>query len=284
MRLLAVWFGVSRTALYKSFRRAVREEELVGKVLDFVDDERESNKKMGGVKLHRSFCDTYPEVSIGRDRFLRYLRENNRLLRRRRCYRPKKQPIEERPDLTRGLELTRPEQLWVHDDTIVQTRNGRAHLALSTDAHSSRIMGYSWARRADTEHVSKAFRMAISAHSGGPEQLIHHSDNGSIYASRAYRALVERYAVMSWSPPGRPDRNAKAERVNLTFKQEYLCDSHEKTFEEIARDLPDYIRHYNERRPHMSCNYSYPSQVHEGLSEPRKLWKQRPRSYDSPKG
>lgn len=284
MSLLAAWLGVSRTALYKSFRRAECEEELVGKVLDFVDSERVSNKKMGGVKLHRSFCDTYPELALGRDRFLRYLRENNRLLRRRRAYRPKKHPIEERPDLTRGLELTRPEQLWVHDDTIVQTRDGRAHLAFSTDAYSSSIMGYSWARRANAEHVIEAFSMALSQHSGSSEELIHHSDNASVYASRAYRALVERYAVMSWSPPGRPDRNAKAERVNLTFKQEYLSDSHEKTFEEIARALPGYIRHYNERRPHMSCNYGYPSQVHKGLSEPRKLWKQRPPSYPPSKG
>ncbi|MDR9365263.1 MAG: hypothetical protein RI575_07995, partial [Balneolaceae bacterium] len=54
----------------------------------------------------------------------------------------------------------------------------------------------------------------------------------------------------------------------------------------IKLDLPVYIRHYNESRPHMSCGNSYPSKVHEGIAQPKKLWKQRPASYprSSPEG
>jgi len=70
-----------------------------------------------------------------------------------------------------------------------------------------------------------------------------------------------------------------AERINQTFKYEYLCDSSQKTFEQIDQDLPQYIKHYNEQRPHMSCNHGFPSQVHDGLTDPVKYWKQRKPTY-----
>jgi len=122
--------------------------------------------------------------------------------------------------------------------------------------------------------------MALAGHVHGEMTLIHHNDSGGIYRSKAYQLLLKDQPIaISWSPPGRPDRNAIAERINLTFKQEYLCDAAEKTFEQIKQDLPVYINHYNESRPHMSCGNNYPSQVHEGIGELKKLWKQRPASY-----
>ncbi len=157
---------------------------------------------------------------------------------------------------------------------------GKAHLALSTDAYSHKVVGYSWSRRANSEHVQAALKMALAGHVHGEMTLIHHNDSGGIYRSKAYQLLLKDQPIaISWSPPGRPDRNAIAERINLTFKQEYLCDAAEKTFEQIKQDLPVYINHYNESRPHMSCGNNYPSQVHEGIGELKKLWKQRPASY-----
>ena len=152
-----------------------------------------------------------------------------------------------------GRQRVGPGHLWVHDDTEVVTKDGKAHLALSTDAYSRKLIGYSWSRQANSEHVERALTTALTGHVHGPMSLIHHSDNGSIYGSKAYQLLLKQAeAEVSWSPPGRPDRNPITERMNLTFKQEYLCDAAGKTFEQIKRDLPVYIRHYNEDRPHMS--------------------------------
>ena len=280
MSQLAEWLGVSRTALYKSTRGFERYGRLTQKVIDFVDDEREINKKIGGVKLHLNFCRDNPHIKIGRDQFLRLLREQGRLLRRKRRYKKKEpQDYSGRQDLAHELAVAGPGHLWVHDDTEIKTRDGKAHLALSTDYYSSQVVGYSWSKRANSAHVRKALEMALADFVPGPYKLIHHSDNGSIYASKVYQALLGDDILSSWSPPGRPDRNPKAERMNLTFKQEYLCDAAQKTFEQLAQDLPIYIRHYNERRPHMSCNNGYPSEVHELVYEPKKLWKQQPRSY-----
>lgn len=283
MRLFAEWIGVSRAALYKSQKRFDARRDLQDEILRYVHRQRAINKGMGGVKLHQCFVRDYPECKIGRDRFLEILRNADLLLRRKR--RPRRAAAapgerDGRTDLAHKLSVAGPGHLWVHDDTEVRTNNGKGYLALSTDAYSRKILGYHWSRRADSHHAQQALMMALSDHVHGPMRLIHHSDNGSIYSSKAYQVLLKQADITpSWSPPGRPDRNPIAERMNLTFKQEYLCDAATKSFEQIGRDLPEYIRHYNEERPHMSCNNGYPCQVHSGTGKVSKRWKQRSPSY-----
>ena len=253
--------------------------DLCRMVIAFTDAERAINKKIGGVKLCRMFNDSQGCLSIGRDQFLTILREHGRLVRKRKAR--GKKPIGERAarvDLAHKLAVAGPGHLWVHDDTEVVTKNGKAHLALSTDAYSSKVLGYSWSKQAKTQHVKNALEMALQGHIHGKMSLIHHSDNASIYASKAYQRLLTGVRI-SFSPPGRPDRNPIAERINQTFKTEYLSDAAGKTFEQLQGELPTYIKHYNERRPHMSCNYATPAQVHAGLEEPIKRWKQRAKTY-----
>ncbi len=277
---------MSRAAVYKSQTRFDQQGDLREKITGYVKAQRVINKAIGGVKLHRCFVRDYPEDKIGRDRFLEVLRGANLMLRRKRARKGASTSAAERAgrqDLAHKLSVAGPGHLWVHDDTEVVTKDGKAHLALSTDAYSRKLIGYSWSRRATSEHVQHALTMSLNGHVHGPMTLIHHSDNGSIYGSKAYQLVLKQAeATVSWSPPGRPDRNAIAERINLTFKQEYLCDAAGKTFEQIKQDLPVYIQHYNESRPHMSCDNGYPAQIHDGLGEPKKLWKQRPVSYPLP--
>ncbi len=282
MSLIAGWLGISRQAVYKSQQQFDRYQDLCEQVVGFVHAHRLINKKIGGCKLSQCFSLEHPNV-IGRDRFLTILRERGLLLGKKR---PQKRSAgyigdrQNRQDLAYHLSVAGPGHLWVHDDTEVVTSEGKAHLALSTDAYSHKVIGYSWSRRADTEHVKQALLMSLEDFVPGPHTLIHHSDNASVYASKAYQMLLKKQQILpSWTPPGRPDRNPIAERINLTFKQEYLCDSAKKTFAQIKQELPVYIRHYNESRPHMSCGNGFPSQVHEQEIKPKQLWKQRPVSY-----
>lgn len=284
---MAEWIGVSRAAVYKSQKQFDRRGDLRGRIVDYVQGQRLINKTIGGVKLHQCFAENYPMYPIGRDRFMDVLRGANLLLRRKRAPKKASSSVAERQgrqDLAHKLSVAGPGHLWVHDDTEVETADGKAHLALSTDAYSRKVIGYSWSKRATSSHVEQALAMALTGHIHGPMTLIHHSDNGSIYGSKAYQQLLKQAeADVSWSPPGRPDRNPVAERINLTFKQEYLPDAAGKSFEQIKQDLPVYIRHYNEQRPHMSCDNGYPAQIHNGTGKPRKRWKQRKPSYPYPK-
>lgn len=286
MSLIAEWIGVSRAALYKSRNRFDSRQDLREQIVEFVRAERLINKKIGGVKLHICFLRDHPQAAIGRDRFLTVLRDANLLMRKKRPRTCRSSSLKERQgrvDLAHKLAVAGPGHLLVNDDTEVITSQGKAHLALSTDAYSHKLVGYSWSERANSEHTEVAFKMVLTDQACGKMDRIHHSDNGSIYASRAYQLLLKEAGYeVSWTPPGRPDRNPIAERINLTFKEEYLCDSSAKSFNQIAEDLPGYIRHYNERRPHMSCNNGYPKNIYNGIGIPKKLWKQRPPSYPYP--
>ncbi len=46
------------------------------------------------------------------------------------------------PNLVKGLEIKRPNQVWVSDITYVDTLSGFVFLSLVTDAYSRRIMGW----------------------------------------------------------------------------------------------------------------------------------------------
>ena len=55
----------------------------------------------------------------------------------------------------------------------------------------------------------------------------------------------------------RPQTNGKAERFFLSYKTEFIT--------ETFTNVKDYVRHYNEERPHMSLLYKTPKQVWEEL-------------------
>ena len=85
-----------------------------------------------------------------------------------------------------------------------------------------------------------------------PPGLIVHSDRGSQYASREYRALLERHALTgSMSRKGNGWDNAIMERFFLSLKQERVWQRSHANPAESKRDITDYIvSFYNSRRLH----------------------------------
>uniref|UniRef100_UPI0039A5AEFD integrase core domain-containing protein n=1 Tax=Ornithobacterium rhinotracheale TaxID=28251 RepID=UPI0039A5AEFD len=59
-----------------------------------------------------------------------------------------------------------------------------------------------------------------------------------------------------------PYANAVAERVNGILKQEFKIDCYGKNIEEKKVLVADAIKKYNTLRPHYSCHYLTPEQMH----------------------
>ena len=86
------------------------------------------------------------------------------------------------PDLVdRDFSAAEGDRLWVADITYVPTWAGFLYLAVVLDACSRRVVGWSMASHLRTELVLDALNMAIWQRR--PEQVIHHSDQGSQYRS-----------------------------------------------------------------------------------------------------
>ncbi|MCJ8165009.1 IS3 family transposase [Pontibacter sp. E15-1] len=216
-------FGYTRQAYYK--RRKVREEngQQDRQVLALVREKRLKMPRLGTRKLH-FLLQGYLEqrgLKVGRDRRFALLRSHRLLIRPRKSYTKttdSKHWLRRHRNLVEGLEITRPEQVFVSDNTYVPTREGFGYLSLVTDAYSKRIMGHCLAGDLRAEGPVQALRMAIGNRQYDQE-LIHQSDRGLQYCCADYQRIL-RKAGISPSMTEQYD-NAVAERVNGILKDEF---------------------------------------------------------------
>lgn len=218
--------------------------------------------------------------TIGRDRFYDVMRANGLMLKKHRCYTRttnSNHPYHIYEDLlntTPKLEVTAPGQLVVADITYLRCRDGFKYLSMLTDGYIRGIVGYALHPTLETEGPIKALRSAMEfykANGISTEHLIHHSDRGIQYASKAYTDILKENGIrISMTQTGDPLHNALAERMNNTIKNGWLfhCDS--MSMEEAGMVVDNAVKMYNTARPHQSLNMKTPMQMLDG-SHPNPL-------------
>ena len=211
-------------------------------------------------------------LPTGRDRVLRYMREANLLCRRRRAFvttTDSRHSLKVFPNLTRDLQLTAVDQLWVADITYIRLPRDFVYLAVVMDAFSRRVIGWALDRHMMTELPMAALKMAL-ANRQVKAGLIHHSDQGKQYAAADYVSLLVKHQIrISMSRAGNPYDNAKAERFMRTVKYEevYLADY--QTLTEARASIKHFIEEvYNRRRLHSALGYRPPVEFEQLASNP----------------
>ena len=98
-------------------------------------------------------------------------------------------------------------------------------------------------------------------------QMILHSDQGSVYASKAFNDLLPMYGIVrSMSRAGTPTDNAAMEAINGWIKAELFSDLHVTGNRSVPDEIDDYIVFFNERRPAYALNYLTPKHFRESFS------------------
>ncbi len=163
------------------------------------------------------------------------------------------------PNLAQYLELSAINQFWVADITYVRLEQEFVYLAVVLDAYSRRVIGWALSRIMNSGLVVEALQRAIASRQPKPG-LVHHSDQGSQYASAEYVGVLEKYgAVLSMSRPGRPWENGKCESFLKTLKHEELEARMYSTLEELAQHVQEFIEQiYNLVRLHSALAYQSP--------------------------
>jgi putative transposase len=163
------------------------------------------------------------------------------------------------PDLVdRNFTAEKPDQLWVADITYVPTSVGFLYLAVVLDACSRRIVGWSMATTLATSLVLDALEMALTTRR--PNEVIHHSDQGSQYTSLEFgRRCREAGVRPSMGSVGDAYDNAMCESFFATLECELLARRRFKTQTEARMALFQFIEgFYNRRRRHSSIGYLSP--------------------------
>ena len=95
-------------------------------------------------------------------------------------------------------------------------------------------------------------------------EMILHSDQGAVYASKKFNELLPMYSILrSMSRAGTPTDNAAMEAINGWIKAELFADSHVTGERDVAIEVDEYIVFFNEQRPAYSFDYLTPRQYRE---------------------
>ncbi len=182
-----------------------------------------------------------------------------------------KQPVFENV-LNRQFSVSQPNQAYASDITCVWTQEGWLYLAVVIDLFSRRIVGWSMSSRMKSNLVCDALKMSVGQRQPAPG-LIVHSDQGSQYASHAYRKLLENNNFIgSMSRKGNCWDNSVVESFFGSLKQERVQWHHYQTRYEAQQDILNYISmFYNSHRLHSYLDYRSPIQFEAEMAELKKV-------------
>lgn len=220
-----------------------------------------SSGTYGAPRIHEDLREA--GYHVGRKRIARLLRREGLcgVSRRRGPARPRRMTPEAplSPDLVhRQFTATGPNQLWVADITYVPTAAGFLYLAIVLDVFSRRVIG--WAMR-DTLHTTVVLdALDMAATQRRPQDVIHHSDQGSQYAAFAFGQRCQTLGVRpSMGSRGDAYDNAMAESFFATLECELLAKHRFTSHTEARLLLFRYIEGwYNPHRRHSALGQRSP--------------------------
>jgi len=175
--------------------------------------------------------------------------------------------------LERDFSTGNAGERWVGDITYVPTREGWLYLAAVLDLGTRKIVGWAMAAQMKASLVLDALRMALAQRAQAPEKLegpglIHHSDQGTQYASDDYQQLLEQHGLqVSMSAQGDCYDNAVMESFWATLKTELIHQENYATHEQARGSIFEYIElFYNRVRLHSTLGYRSPQAFEASLT------------------
>lgn len=155
--------------------------------------------------------------------------------------------------LNREFHAKAPNEKWVTDVTEFKYGSGqKAYLSAILDLHDNTIVSYVLGHSNNNSLVFQTVKLALQAAPGSKPML--HSDRGFQYTSLRFKELFADKLTQSMSRVGRCIDNGPMEAFWGTLKCERYYLHTYSTFEELKKDIDDYIRFYNNERLQAKLN------------------------------
>lgn len=168
--------------------------------------------------------------------------------RRRTKYKPSTPQHVAENVLDRDFRAARPNEKWLTDVTEMKYGTSqKAYLSAILDLYDGSIVSYVLGTSNNNPLVFKTLDLALEANSEATPLL--HSDRGFQYTSPAFKRKIEKAEMtQSMSRVGRCIDNGPMEGFWGTLKCEKYYLNKYGTFEELKKDIEDYIQFYNHER------------------------------------
>jgi putative transposase len=165
------------------------------------------------------------------------------------------------PYFLKGVDITRPNQVWSTDITYIRLPKGFCYLTAIMDWYSRRVISWELSMTLDADFCVSALDRALST--GTPE--IFNSDQGCQYTSEAFAGrLLAKGVSISMDGKGRAFDNILTERLWRTVKYEEVLLKEYGSMAEARMELGRFFEWYNGERPHQSLGYQTPDEVYYG--------------------
>ena len=242
----------------KKERRKAGEKELADKVRSVFEE----NRKLYGCRKMRVAL-INKGVILSEWKIRRIMRENGlypvTLCKFKPYKNGKSDGIYSENVIKRNFTPEKLNKVWAGDITYIQTGLGWVYLAAVLDLNNKEVIGYEVSKNIDSELSMNALGNAIALR-GKHKGLIFHSDRGSQYSSKKYKAMLNENGITgSMSAPGCPYDNSCVESFFASLKKELTYRRKYDTIEEVKTDVFRYIElFYNRKRLHSSFGYMSP--------------------------
>ena len=250
--------GIFYNHIFRKADRSKYQEEqaqLMLKVKQVFDD---SEQRFGAEKIRVILAESGIRVSrkrisvIMQEMGLRSVRTDAKKQFKR------KQQYAKQNLLKREFSADHPNQIWVNDITYFKVKSYWVYLCIILDLYSRKIIGWRISRHMSTHLVTTTFKTTYQERRQ-PQNLTFHSDRGSQYVSKTLAGLFQQHGVnQSFSATARPLDNTVSETFFSSFKREEAYRKDYTSEQHFRRSVDEYIRFYNEVRPHQTLNYKTP--------------------------
>ncbi len=263
--LLCRLLQVSRSGYYAWCRRKESRRKAANRALlkQIERIHQQSQRRYGSPRIHQAL--QAEGVPAGRHRVARLMRQAGIHAQRRRPYRRTTDSAHDQPVapnvLQRDFHSETPNEKWAADITYIPTQEGWLYLAVVLDLYARRVVGWAMSERLKEDLTLQALDMAIRQRQP-PHGLLHHSDRGRQYASKAYRRRLSQQGIQaSMSRVGNCWDNAVVESFFATLKTELIHQQDYPTREQARLAIFEYIEgFYNTHRCHSAIGYLSPAQ------------------------
>jgi len=210
--------------------------------------ERENHGNYGVKRVHEEL-NAEPGRKVSKRRVQRVMHANGIKAMRNSKYKPqttKADPNEAAyPNLLeQNFTAEKPGRVWLADMTYIRVGGKWAYLAVVLDLFDRKPIGWALGSSPTAELACMALRRATGRRKPA-NGLIHHSDRGCQYTSRAYRKLLDKHKICgSMSRKGNPYDNAPMESFFKTLKVEWVYRQSYRDMSEALSSLFYFIDVY----------------------------------------